>query len=228
MVTTRSMSYSFTANQIKDLEAVLSPQRFGTYLHETSGDRHRAMELYCWNTDISAAFYVMLQYFELAVRNGAVEAIEAVFGPNWHWNKGFKHTLPKHKGRRSYQPADDLTNCANKHQTAGKVVADLKFVFWQNVFVQGQDGRIWNKHFATAFPGYDKTLTIPQARDRVHTTIDGIRRFRNRIAHHEPIFQRNLATVRDEIRQIVEWRRPGTAQWLDTVENVTTLLTTRP
>lgn len=222
------MPYSFTPTQINDLEAVLSPPRFGTYLHETGGDRHRAMELYCWNTDVSAAFYVMLQYCELAIRNGAVGAIEAEFGPNWHWNLGFRHSLPKHKGKKNYQPAEDLKSCANKHPTAGKVVADLKFVFWQNVFVKGQDSRIWNKHFASAFPGYDKSLTVPQARGRVHTTIDSIRRFRNRIAHHEPIFARNLGKDRDDIRRIVEWRRPGTAQWLGGVEEVTTLLGQRP
>lgn len=117
--------------QVDDLEGILSPPRFATYLRETGGDRVRAMQLYCWNTDISAAFYIMLQFCELAVRNGAVEALEVAFGANWHLNRGFRHTLPRLNNGRGYQPADDLHACARKFPTAGQVVAGLKFAFWQ-------------------------------------------------------------------------------------------------
>lgn len=203
------MPSPFTTQQILDLEAVLSPPRFGTYLREAGGDRHKAMDLYCWNTDISAAFYVMLQFCELAIRNGAVEAVEAVFGPNWHLNRGFAYTLPVLRGGRGYQPRDDIQACAVRLPTAGKVVAELKFAFWQHLFVRGQQARIWDTHLAHAFPGYDKTLTPAQARARMFDHIEKIRRLRNRIAHHEPIFARNLREDRDRIRQIIDWRRPG-------------------
>ncbi len=211
-----------------DLEAVLSPPRFGTYLRETGGDRHRAMQLYCWNTDLSAAFYIMLQYCELSIRNGAVEGIEAVFGPNWHLNRGFGYTLPTPRRGRGYQPRNDLQTCANNFSTAGKVVAELKFAFWQNLFVRGQQARIWDLHFAAAFPGYDRSLSLSQARARLFDNIDRIRKFRNRIAHHEPIFYRNLADDQARIREVIEWRRPGTAHWLDSVEQVSQLLVSRP
>lgn len=222
------MAHSFTGQQLLDLEAVLSPPRFGTYLREMGGDRHRAMELYCWNTDVSAAFYVMLQFCELAIRNGAVEAIEAEFGPNWHLNRGFGFTLPTLRKGKGYQPRDDLQQVARRMPTAGKVVAELKFAFWQSVFVRGQDKRIWNKHLATVFPGYDKTLTVAEARAELHVAADSIRKFRNRIAHHEPVFARRLEQDRDRIRQVIEWRRPGTAKWLDSIEQVTPLLALRP
>lgn len=222
------MPNNFTTQQILDLEAVLSPPRFGTYLREAGGDRHKAMELYCWNTDISAAFYVMLQFCELSIRNGAVEAVEAVFGPNWHLNRGFAYTLPVLRGNRRYQPRNDLQSCAARLPTAGKVVAELKFAFWQNLFVKGQQARIWDTHLAPAFPGYDRALTLAQARAKMHDHIEKIRRLRNRIAHHEPIFARDLAEDRDRICQVIEWRRPGTAQWVDTIEQVTKLLGSRP
>lgn len=112
--------------------------------------------------------------------------------------------------------------------TAGKVVAELKFAFWQKLFVRGQDARIWNTHMPTVFPGHDTARTIPQARAELFDAVDKIRKFRNRIAHHEPIFGRNLAEDRDRIRKVIEWRRPGTAQWLDGIEQVTPLLAARP
>lgn len=222
------MANTFTAQQILDLEAVLSPPRFGTYLREAGGNRHKAMELYCWNTEVSAAFYVMLQFCELSIRNGAVEAIETVFGPNWHLNRGFVYTLPVLRGGRGYQPRDDLQTCSSRLPTSGKVVAELKFAFWQHLFVRGQQARIWDTHLATAFPGYDKSLTPPQARTQMFDHIEKIRKLRNRIAHHEPIFARNLVEDRDRIRKVIEWRRPGTAQWVDSIEQVTAALASRP
>ncbi|WP_110590682.1 Abi family protein [Tritonibacter mobilis] len=222
------MSHTFTGQQVIDLEAVLSPPRFGTYLREVGGDRHKAMALYCWNTDISAAFYIMLQFCELSIRNGAVEAVEAEFGPNWHLNRGFGYTLPVLRGGRGYQPRDDLQSCARRLPTSGKVVAELKFAFWQHLFVKGQQARIWDAHLASAYPGYNKSLSLSDARTRMFKNIEVIRKLRNRIAHHEPIFSRNLAEDRDRIREVIQWRRPGTAQWVDTIEKVTDLLASRP
>ena len=222
------MPDAFTAQQVLDLEAVLSPPRFGTYLRATGGDRPRAMDLYCWNTDLSAAFYVMLQFCEIGTRNGAVEAVEAEFGPNWHLNRGFYRSLPCLAGGRGYQPAEDVANQAQRQPTSGKVVAELKFAFWQYLFVRGQDRRLWDQHLRTAFPGIPADLTVAQARGRIHADIEIIRRLRNRIAHHEPIFSRDLAADHRRIRGLISWRRPDVATWLDGRETVSALLQRRP
>lgn len=222
------MHSPLTADQVSDLEGILSPPRFATYLREAGGDRIRAMQLYCWNTDLSAAFYIMLQFCELAVRNGAVEALEAEFGPNWHLNRGFLHTLPVLNGGRGYQPKRDLQECARRLPTAGKVVAELRFAFWQYLFVKGQDSRLWIPHFQQCFPGVDPALSAPQSRASMFSDIEQIRRFRNRIAHHEPIFPRQLEDDRDRVSKLIRWRRPMSAAWLAGVERVSTLLAARP
>lgn len=222
------MSRSFTSTQIAALEAVLSAPRFAKYLQATGADRHRAMQLYCWNADISAAFFLTLQFCELAVRNGAVEVLEKEFGQTWHLNRGFYNTLPTLRGGKGYQPRDDVQSLAGRLPTPGKVVAELKFAFWQYLFVKGQDARLWTPHFAAAFPGYDQSLTIKQARAVMHQDIEHIRRFRNRIAHHEPIFYRNLSEDFSRIRKLIEWRSPDAAVWLDGAEHVTTLIAQKP
>jgi hypothetical protein len=222
------MAHALTPAQIRDFESVLSAPRFGTYLRETKGDRHKAMELYCWNTDVSAAFYVVLQFSEISVRNGAVEAIEAEFTKNWHLNRGFAHTLPTLRGGKGYQPKKDLMSCAERLPTAGKVVAELKFAFWQHLFVRGQQERLWDRRFAAAFPGYENTLSIPQARSQMFDDIEKIRKLRNRVAHHEPIFSRDLSDDLDRLRRTIEWRRPEVARWVDSIERVTELINRRP
>ena len=220
------MPHAFTPQDIVDFEAVLSPPRFATYLREVAGDRHKALELYIWNTEVSASLFVLLQFCELSVRNAAVEAIEAEFGANWHLNRGFVYSLSAAKGR--YQPRRDLTSCAAALPTAGKVVAELKFAFWQYLFVKSHDARLWTKHFAQIFPGYYTALSIDAARAQVYADLEAIRRLRNRIAHHEPIFSRNLSDDKDRIIRLVTWRRPAAAAWLAGFETATYLLANRP
>ena len=168
----------------------------------------------------------MVQFCEVAVRNGAVDALERTFGENWHLNRGFYRTLPRLHGR--YQPSDDIATCASRLPTAGKVVADLKFAFWQYLFVKGQDERMWNTQMAIAFPDRDPSLSVAQARAQMHGDIEKVRFLRNRIAHHEPIFSRRLDEDRDRIQKLVTWRRAGTGAWLASVQTVTNLLDRRP
>lgn len=222
------MRASFSSDQISDLEAVISAPRFATYLRAMGGDRNAAMALYCWNAELSAAFYVMIQFCELSIRNAAVEALEVEFGENWHLSKGFLYTLPVLRGGKGYQPRKDLEDCARRLPTAGKVVAELSFAFWQYLFVKGQDARLWRPHFDQVFPGRDLEQDIRDARGALHHDIEKIRRFRNRIAHHEPIFARDLPADFERVRKLVHWRRPRAAAWLSGVERVSGLLATRP
>lgn len=205
---------------------VLSAPRLSTYLHATGQHPAKALELYLWNARVSASFMVPLQLCEIASRNGVVDTLELVHGPKWPWSPGFARSVPHHQ--RGYSPADDLRQTSRKYQSAGKVVADLKFAFWQHMFTAGQDNRLWLPHFATAFPGYDTSLSVPAARAAMHVDIDKVRSFRNRIAHHEPIFSRNLVTEYERVRQLVEWRRPTAAAWLDKVETVSALIAEKP
>lgn len=220
------MPLAFSAQELHDFPELISTPRFGTYLAHANGDAHKALEFYMWNVQLSAAFMVPLQLCEVAVRNGAVEAIEKEYGANWHSSKGFSYTLPRL--RTGYQPAADLQDQATRQPSAGKVVAELKFAFWQYIFTKGQDGRLWLPHFTTCFPGYDTTLAVKQARASMYHEVWQLRLFRNRIAHHEPIFTRNLVTDYERIRQLIEWRRPSVAAWMDANQTVTATLAARP
>jgi hypothetical protein len=222
------MSHVFTDLQINEIETILSSPRFARYVAYSGGNRRKAMRLYSWNTNISAAFYLLLHYCELSVRNAAVEAIEIEFGANWHNNRGFGYTLPTLNRGRGYQPKKNLVKCSRGGATAGQVVANLNFVFWQYIFTSGQDSRLWNKHLTNVFPGHDSTLTIAKTRGQVYNDIEQVRKLRNRIAHHEPIYNRNLDDDKDAICRLISLRCPNTEQWLDGMQTVTGFLNCRP
>lgn len=222
------MSHTFTDQQINEIETILSRPRFARYLDFVGGNRRKALRLYTWNTDVSSAFYLLLHYCELSVRNAAVEAIENEFGANWHRNRGFKYTLRILNKGKGYQPRNNLINCANKCATAGQVVAELNFVFWQYMFTSGQDERLWNSQLANVFPGHDTTKSIAENRAQIYNDIEQVRRLRNRIAHHEPIYNRLLNDDKSAVCRLISLRCPNTELWLDGIQNVTDYLNCQP
>jgi len=72
------------------------------------------------------------------------------------------------------------------------------------------------------------TLSIPLARATAHSDLHAIRRLRNRIAHHEPIFTRNIATEYWRIHEMIGWRSQVAAAWMDRKQGVTRLIPLKP
>ena len=73
------------------------------------------------------------------------------------------------------------------------------------------------------FPVCDTTLTRRQAHERLNK----IRELRNRIAHHEPIFNKNLDCCHETILEVTNWTSPGPAEWIRTYSQVGELLSSK-
>ncbi|SCM79626.1 conserved hypothetical protein [uncultured Pleomorphomonas sp.] len=127
-----------------------------------------------------------------------------------------------------YSPRRDLTELARKLPTAGKIVAELKFVFWERMFTRSHDAVIWNSRFGRVFPNADPAKTVQQLRKEGFDELQKIRDLRNRIAHHEPIFRRNVREEYARIRGIVAWTDEVAARWLDKVETVRGMIALKP
>lgn len=220
------MPHDFSPDELTALPFVVSKARFSTYLRAEHHDVRAALALYRWNLELSAAFFVPLQVCEIAIRNAAAEAIENVHGSDWPWLEGFRRSLPLRRGY--YRQAQDLADTAKRHSTVGQVIAELKFMFWQSMFTSSQDMRIWNSQLPLVFPGMSANLTISEARQKIHDEIEAVRRFRNRIAHHEPIFTRNSVQEYQRLQMITSWRSPVAAAWADRVQRVTEVIARRP
>ncbi len=219
------MPDSFDAAELTAIPYVISQPRFETYLRAENNDPRAALALYRWNLELSAAFFMPLQICEVAIRNAAAEAIEAEHGDRWPWLQGFRYTLPA--PGRGFKPRNELAKVAASHATIGQVIAELKFMFWQYTFTAGQEGRLWVPHLRTVLP-HAPADAIPTIRQRIHDEIEAVRGLRNRIAHHEPIFTRDISTEYRRIIKLIEWRSPATASWVDRTQIVTEVLARRP
>lgn len=205
----------------RNLEKVLSPERLSTYKNAMNSNLEKAIRLYQWNADISGAFLPVLQVLEVTIRNAIAEAIELVYGPNWASEQSFILSLPDNKEQR--QP---LQKAARKHPgSTGKVIAEMNFIFWQKMFTRRFAGNIWNTHFSHIFPN---TSTATVSISTLYNELDSIRRLRNRIAHHEPIFNRNLADDLDQILRIISYRNSSASDWVKNNQTIIAILARKP
>ena len=205
-----------------DIKKVLSIPRMSTYEAE-SKNLEEALLLYQQNFEISGAFLPVLHMCEVMIRNAVSHVLEEVYGVNWAWSQSFFQSLPTSK--IGYSPTVDLKNARKHKQSVGKVIPDLKFVFWQKMFTQRNDNRLWDKYLDAIFPNFNTLKTVKEKRNQIHNDLDIIRRLRNRIAHHEPIiFKRDLQQDYNLIIELMRRRCLTTSRWVENNQKVTSQL----
>ncbi|SFL48259.1 hypothetical protein [Rugamonas rubra] len=215
---------ALSSHQITVITSTLSPARMGTYFSATGfGAEATALDIYAWNALVSGAFFSALHVCEIVIRNAISHALELKYGSSWPWDAGFERTLSKW-----YKGELQLARKGIPIGSTGKVIAELKFGFWCKLFTAGQDQHIWNAHLNTVFPFLPFPLKVSTARKMLYDDMEALRGFRNRIAHHEPIFAYPLAQHQARIQRLIKLRCEQTEQWLSQWEIVTFALAARP
>lgn len=214
---------------IDSVRAALSVARIATYEMAAGvkkDDDPSALVLYAWNAEVSGALLAPLHVCEVVIRNAVADALEALYGDRWPWSPTFEHSLPNPSV--GFNPKKDLQSARRKAVTTGKVIPELKFVFWQKMFTGRYDDRIWNHHLRRALPGLNPAQSIPVLRKAIFSDLEQLRSLRNRIAHHEPIFTRSLANDYAKILELVTHRCAVTAAWLNANQRATTVIAAKP
>ncbi|RMU24021.1 Abi family protein, partial [Pseudomonas avellanae] len=212
------------------IRIALSPARFATYESAAAAaglSPEDAVKLYAWNAYVSGTLLTPLHICEVVVRNAVSEALAAVYGPHWPWDRNFENSLPTTKGP-GYQQRQDLINSRARCRTTDRVVVELKFVFWEKMFTSRHDQRIWNAHLFLLFPNLDSTKSVSEHRLRFAGDLETIRLLRNRIAHHEPIFKRNLAVDFSKMSGLVNARCQTSAAKMMGVESALAAVVAKP
>lgn len=218
---------NFTEEELRELPKLISVPRFSRYLQATSNDPSQALRLYQWNLEVSGELLKVLHLCEIGLRNGIVDAIVEVHGDQWPWVQGFRVSLQN--SRRGYSPRRDLESVAAREPTPGKIIAELKFAFWERMLNASHQNRLWDQHLNTSFPHVDLSEGSTKAREEIRNKIFVVRDLRNRIAHHEPIFYRpSLESDFASIMYLIEARCPVSADWISRLQNVSAMLAQRP
>lgn len=195
------------------VERFFSVPRMRPYLRTVGGDAEAAMRLYRWNVEASEALYTPLHYVELAVRNALHDCLVGKYGrPDW-WN-----VAPLNEGGQGLV-AKARRKCEfNERERAGKqgrprrpvtvddVVTELTFGFWATLLVSRYDRVFWVPTLHKAFPYYTGR------RDALSDDLHALVRLRNRVMHHEPIHQEDLAADHARIYRVLAALGPDVAK----------------
>lgn len=224
--------FQYSEEVLAELGSSLSPERLSTYLRAVSdGDTEQGVRLYVWNIALSSAFYGVLQGLEVALRNAMHKRLSVAYGRAWYENR--RVGLDDGCMERVQSVKKGLVRSDGKRVPPAQMVAGLSFGFWVALLGKGGWNSEWNRK-----ANYEMSLWRPALRHafphrrimnrkQAHAALDQLRILRNRIAHHEPIFNRDL---RDDYRQILEvtgWISPTTSEWLDRHSRVQAILDAR-
>ncbi|MBF0368462.1 MAG: Abi family protein [Magnetococcales bacterium] len=204
----RSLKFIRSPETLSRIKENLSPERLSSYLDQNGGDLKAAIHLYEHNTNLSAAFYRPLQGLEVVLRNAIQNQLAKGFQrQDWYDDPIFLEILQSHH-KNALNKARNALARENKPISPGGIVAELSFGFWTGL-LGPKYAVLWNRYLYQSFP--NKKLQ----RKQCHKSLNRIRRFRNRIAHHEPILSRDLEYDHRLIIEIISWIDPIAAQWVN-------------
>ncbi len=215
-----SMSYIYEPSKINSLEKSISVARLSTYTQEIQGgDRELALKLYLWNTEISSSFHFPLQMAEIALRNSLHCQLEAKFGVDWPSSPRVPFDQ---REVDSFAAARSKIQRGSKTVTTSRLVANLSFGFWVGLLRGPYHTSLWTPVISRAFPRKIRN------RKNIQNRYINIKELRNRIAHHEPIFNYLLELKLNEALEAISWHGRETRNWVEQHSTVLEVLQKKP
>ena len=192
------------------------------YMLASHQDTYAALDLYGWNVQVAAALHETLAHFEIAFRNRIDEALTS------------RHKHLRRRGdwlddnyseftTRASDLLFDARLAATDHMKKdiqqgkrvgierGHIVAELTLGFWRRLL----DTRYENVHGSAVmrlFPDLKRSRNSDM--DNLRQLVDPLLSLRNRIAHHEPIWDLNHQGRRDDALRLIGITSPEMRVWV--------------
>ncbi|RKQ83554.1 Abi-like protein [Mycolicibacterium mucogenicum 261Sha1.1M5] len=207
-------------------ERWLSRPRLAAYLSRAGGDHNEALKLYEWNAEVSSACLRDVGHFEVLIRNRYSDRLTDYFtdwtsssSQLWQMENGIPQTRAKQRYANKKSRAA-LNIALNKAPTPspGQIIANLTFGFWSQLTLPVRESTIWTPAISADFED--------SSRGSVHDPMAKLNKFRNRLAHWEPIFSSTtgLTARLQEFERIFETVDPDVAAWVGCRSNVIEVL----
>lgn len=171
------------------------------------------------------SFYLPTQFVEIGFRNTVVAAMDQRFGRSWPLLfKSPQLTALPRGAREKIQEAAESALRGGKPLLADRVIAALHFGFWCKMLESRYDQVLWQRGLRRFLPNLPPDLDRNDVRRRLHSIKD----FRNRVAHHEPIYHVKPRKRFDEMMEVIGWMCQDTAVLVRAMSDVETVLSNKP
>lgn len=184
-------------------ERWLSRPRLQRYLDPSGQELELALRLYRWNTATSTAAMVELAHLEVAMRNAYVHRLSAKH-PDWLspssklWSRRIGNSARQVDQQKANETTldrlEEAENGLRHNKTPDRIVANTSLGLWCNLTDQHREPTIWTPMLSSAYPPGTK-------RGPVHRMALNVNTFRNRVAHHEPLFS-NTTALGERVREV--------------------------
>lgn len=191
------------------LKKVLSNERLTAYQRQlltnnNTGDLN-LFSHYTWNIALSESLYPTLQLLEIGLRNTIHQAATSHFGQdNWFDNN---QIINNGYEQRTIEKAKQSLQRQNKPLESCRIIAELNFGFWTSLLDRRYEQTLLHPIIRSAFP---TMLRTQRTRQILSPRFNKIRRLRNRVFHHEPIwYWQDLAQQHEDILDAMMWIEPA-------------------
>lgn len=206
------MPFVYSLDGQRTVQVTLTRNRLTSYVIRCNGNLHDALLLYERNTRTSESLYGVIQAVEVTARNFIHGTMaQSVGRSDW-----YNHVGLERRELGSIRDAKDVLLTWHKKPTSNGIISELTFGFWVRLMAPAYEKTLWVPHLSKAFP------ELPKAdRVQVFDRFEAIRKLRNRIAHHEPIFARDLKQDYNDLLETIGWFCPVTQRWVDSTNSFT-------
>ena len=209
---------------IGSLRNALSAERLSAYAMPEDADEVDSVARYLWNLALSSALQPALHTLEVTVRNhlftvarGIVDETTLTFNTIPCWLDA-QPSLLAPRERETVEKAKEKLRIRKRGVTPGRLVSVLGFGFWVSLckrpYEQGRAGGpgLWPKLATRGFPHLAKTQ---RTRSQIFHALDPLRDLRNRVSHHEPVWDRKVRRSHQDLLDVIAWINIDLAATLD-------------
>lgn len=167
---------------------------------------------YMWNLALVAAFQPVLHFVEVSFRNALFDTGARMTAGRWTarapedcWLTS-RPSFLEHSEEEEVREAETRLR-TNRRRTAGHLIAQLSFGFWIRLcnapYEHGRTNgpRLWPEAIKR-FPNCPKTI---RTRADIRAEFSELRDFRNRLAHHHPLWDQNPLGWHERLLRVLGW-----------------------
>jgi len=193
----------------------------GPYLKSAEGDKAKALELYEWGAETSSAAFEVVGHLEVLLRNALDRALREHFREDHCGIPWFLMPTPGGDHVSSAVAAVRERLRPQGQETRHQIVAGLGFGFWCGLLGPKYE-ELWRECLHRAFPGSSGK------RKQVATAVERVRKFRNRLAHHDSIIGLDVPFEMRQIIELAAYINADAAIWLRRCSKVMDVYARRP
>ena len=163
---------------------------------------YKEISEYEQNLIFSKKAYIPLSILEVALRNSIDTLLSEKISNEWYMHNDF---LTKDSKMKVSQ-AIELLKMKKERITKDKIIAELSFGFWVNLFKKPYEKRLRINDLRKVFPNLPSKKAKFTNRESIYRELNHIRNFRNRIFHHEKVLNKDgYHLIFNEIDEILNY-----------------------